>query len=169
MIKNNAHFQRLHFSKKQVRSIGTKLLIVTIMLLLLQYGIIAYKDWRSITQFSENQIKATADLKYSAFYNELNSYSLVGRILLDDIARDQNIVQAFASRDRAKLLELTQPIFTDIKQKYRAQQFHFHTPSAVSFLRVQNPAKFGDDLSSFIATIVAAQTQKKKFTALKLG
>ena len=103
MIKNNAHFQRLHFSKKQVRSIGTKLLIVTIMLLLLQYGIIAYKDWRSITQFSENHIKATADRKYSAFYNELNSYSLVGRILLDDIARDQNIVQAFASRDRAKL------------------------------------------------------------------
>ena len=169
MIKNNAHFQRLHFSKKQVRSIGTKLLIVTIMLLLLQYGIIAYKDWRSITQFSENQIKATADLKYSAFYNELNSYSLVGRILLDDIARDQNIVQAFASRDRAKLLELTQPIFTDIKQKYRAQQFHFHTPSAVSFLRVQNPAKFGDDLSSFRATIVAAQTQKKEIYGLEVG
>ena len=169
MIKNNAHFQRLHFSKKQVRSIGTKLLIVTIMLLLLQYGIIAYKDWRSITQFSENQIKATADLKYSAFYNELNSYSLVGRILLDDIARDQNIVQAFASRDRAKLLELTQPIFTDIKQKYRAQQFHFHTPSAVSFLRVQNPAKFGDNLSSFRATSVAAQTQKKEIYGLEVG
>ena len=169
MIQNGVHSQPLHFNKKHVRSIGTKLIIVTIMLLLLQYGIIAYKDWRSITRFSENQIKTTADLKYSAFYNELNSYALVGRILLDNIAWDQDIVQAFALRDRAKLLELTQPIFTDIKQKYRAQQFHFHTPSAVSFLRVQNPAKFGDDLSSFRATIVAAQTKKEEIYGLEVG
>lgn len=169
MHQNSLNSQPPHFDKKHVSSIGTKLLIVTIILLLLQYGIIAYKDWRSITQFSENQIKATADLKYSAFYNELNSYSLVGRILLDNIARDHDIVQAFASRDRAKLLELTQPIFTDIKQKYRAQQFHFHTPSAVSFLRVQNPTKFGDNLSSFRATIVAAQTQKKEIYGLEVG
>ena len=169
MIQNSTNSPPPHLEKRHVRSIGTKLLIVAIILLLFQYGIIAYKDWWSITRISENQIKATADLKYSAFYNELNSYSLIGRILLDNIARDQDIIQAFASRDRATLLELTQPIFTDMQQKYRAQQFHFHTPSAISFLRVQNPVKFGDDLSSFRATIVAAQTQKEEIYGLEVG
>lgn len=169
MIKTGINSQHPRVNKKRIRSIGTKLLIVTSILLLLQYGIIAYKDWRSITRFSENQIKATADLKYSAFYSELNSYTLIGRLILDNIARDRDIIQAFASRDRSQLLELTQPIFADIKQKYQAQQFHFHTPSAISFLRVQNPAKFGDDLSSFRATVVAAQTQKKEIYGLEVG
>jgi len=169
MHQNSLNSQPPHFDKKHVSSIGTKLLIVTIILLLLQYGIIAYKDWRSIKRFSENQIKTTADLKYSAFYNELNSYTLIGRLILDNVARDSNIIQAFASRDRERLLELTQPIFNDIKQKYRAQQFHFHTLPAISFLRVQNPSKFGDDLSSFRATIVAAQTQKKEIYGLEIG
>ena len=81
MIQNSTNSLPPHFEKRHVRSIGTKLLIVAIILLLFQYGIIAYKDWWSITRISENQIKATADLKYTAFYNELNSYSLIGRIL----------------------------------------------------------------------------------------
>ena len=69
MIQNSTNSPPPHLEKRHVRSIGTKLLIVAIILLLFQYGIIAYKDWWSITRISENQIKATADLKYSAFYN----------------------------------------------------------------------------------------------------
>ena len=79
---------------------------------------------------------------------------LIGRLILDNIARDRNIIQVFTVRDRVLLLELTQPIFTYIKQTYQAQQFHFHPPSVSSFLRVQNPEKFGDDLSSFAMQIV---------------
>lgn len=88
------------------------------------------------------------------FYTELNSYMLIDRLILDNIARDRNIIQVFTARDRVLLLELTQPIFTYIKQTYRAQQFYFHPPSAISFLRVQNPEKFGDELSSFALQIV---------------
>lgn len=54
MNQNSLNSQPPHFDKKHVSSIGTKLLIVTIILLLLQYGIIAYKDWRSVKRFSEN-------------------------------------------------------------------------------------------------------------------
>jgi methyl-accepting chemotaxis protein len=79
---------------------------------------------------------------------------LIDRLILDNIARDRNIIQVFTARDRVLLLELTQPIFTYITQTYRAQQFYFHPPSAISFLRVQNPEKFGDELSSFALQIV---------------
>ena len=154
---------------KRTHSIGTKLLLITAALLLVQYGIIAYKDWLSIKQFSENQIKAIADLKHSAFNNELNGYALIGQVILDNVAFDKNVVNAFAARDRNGLLELTLPIFNNMKQKYRAQQFHFHVPPAVSFLRVQNPSKFGDDLSSFRATIVEASKEKKEIFGLEVG
>ena len=152
---------------KRTHSIGTKLLLITAALLLVQYGIIAYKDWLSIKQFSENQIKAIADLKHSAFNNELNGYALIGQVILDNVAFDKNVVNAFAARDRNGLLELTLPIFNNMKQKYRAQQFHFHVPPAVSFLRVQNPSKFGDDLLRSVQPLWKHLKKKKRFSVSK--
>ena len=140
--------------KKGIHSIGVKLILCTIFLLVIQYAVIFYKDWRSITVFSENQIRIMADLKYSAFNNELNTYATVGKIVLDSTALDEELIQAFADRDREKLLALTLPRFAVMKTDYHAHQFHFHTVPAVSFLRVQNPAKHGDDLSEFRKTIV---------------
>ena len=51
-------------AKTRFHSIGSKLLFFTVILLLAQYLIIAYKDWRSLKKFSENQIKMMADLKH---------------------------------------------------------------------------------------------------------
>ncbi|MGI5174076.1 methyl-accepting chemotaxis protein [Treponema sp. OMZ 840] len=168
MVQKKAEAQpnRIH---KRTRSIGTKLLLFTLLLLSVQYAIIAYKDWRSIEQFSENQVQTIADLKHAAFNNEVNSYALIGRILLDNIVYNEPIIKAFASRDRQELLALTLPLFKNMKQKYRAQQFHFHTAPAVSFLRVQNPAKFGDDLSAFRKTILEANKQQKEICGLEVG
>ena len=42
-------------AKTRFHSIGTKLLFFTVILLLAQYLIIAYKDWRSLKKFSENK------------------------------------------------------------------------------------------------------------------
>ena len=155
--------------KKGIHSIGVKLILCTIFLLVIQYAVIFYKDWRSITVFSENQIRIMADLKYSAFNNELNTYATVGKIVLDSTALDEELIQAFADRDREKLLALTLPRFAVMKTDYHAHQFHFHTAPAVSFLRVQNPAKYGDDLSEFRKTIVQANSTRKEVFGLEVG
>lgn len=153
--------------KKRPQSLGKKLIGATILLLVVQYIILSVKDWQSITKFSNDQIKIIGDLKYSAFNNEINTYTLMGNIILDNVTSDKNIVKAFAERDRKTLLQLTAPLFVTMKEKYHAQQFHFHTPPATSFLRVQRPSKFGDDLSSFRATVVKANSEKRKFTVSK--
>ncbi|WP_428771360.1 methyl-accepting chemotaxis protein [Treponema sp. HNW] len=158
-----------HIAKKGMHSIGVKLVLCTIILLFMQYLVISYKDWRSITKFSENQIKIMADLKHSAFNNELNTYTTIGKIVLDNIAVEADVIQAFADRDRERLARLTAPLFQNMKENYRAQQFHFHTLPAVSFLRVQNPSKYGDDLSKFRQTIVQANSSKKEVFGLEVG
>ncbi|UTC62431.1 HAMP domain-containing protein [Treponema sp. OMZ 787] len=155
--------------KSRFYSIGSKLLFFTVILLLVQYIIIAYKDWRSLKKFSEDQIKMMGDLKHSAFTHELNTYQLMGQILLDNVAKDEQIIKAFADRDRETLTELTLPIFNDMNKKYRAKQFHFHTPPAISFLRVHNPKKFGDDLAAFRKTITKANSEKKEIYGLEVG
>ena len=139
-----------------------KLLISVFALLLLQYTALTYKDWRSLKRFSKTQIESTANIKYLAFTDAINSYSLTGNAVLDSLSTNEAVIKAFEERDRQTLLEVMAPIYKNLKEKYNAKQVHFHTPESVSFLRVQKPEKFGDDLSSFRKTVVKAQMQRKK-------
>lgn len=156
-------------TKTRFHSIGSKLLFFTVILLLAQYLIIAYKDWRSLKKFSGNQIKMMADLKHSAFNHELNTYEIMGKIILDNVSKNDEIIKAFAERDRETLTELTLPLFDEMKKNYKAKQFHFHISPAISFLRVQNPKKFDDDLSGFRKTILQANSEKKEIHGLEVG
>ena len=161
--------QLSHSAKTRFYSIGSRLLLFTVILLLAQYLIIAYKDWRSLKKFSANQIKMMADIKHSALNHELNTYELMGKIILNNISKDDEIIQAFAERDRKTLTELTLPLFDEMKKNYKAKQFHFHIPPAISFLRVHNPKKFDDDLSGFRKTILQANSGKKEIYGLEVG
>jgi len=87
---------------------------------------------------------------------------------LFSITSSQEIVEAFAQRDRDRLYALTKDIFEGLKKEGIAQ-FQFHTPDNRSFLRVHKPEKYGDDLSSFRKTVVEANKTKRMVTGLEVG
>ncbi len=70
------------------------------------------------------------------------------------IAAIPSVQRAFAARDREGLLALAQPAFALQKEKYGISQAQFHLAPAVSFLRVHNPAKFGEDQSNYRNIVV---------------
>ncbi|MCA0436624.1 MAG: methyl-accepting chemotaxis protein [Actinobacteria bacterium] len=77
------------------------------------------------------------------------------------VASEPDVQAAFAARDRAALSALTLPSFVRLKKDFGVAQFQFHTPDSRSFLRLHSPEKFGDDLSSFRSSVVAANKEKK--------
>ena len=77
--------------------------------------------------------------------------------------------EAMAKQDRDALMRLFGPVFAATKSEYGVEQFQFHTPPATSFLRVHQPAKFGDDLSSFRKTVVDANQERKVIVGLEGG
>jgi hypothetical protein len=95
-------------------------------------------------------------------------FSLMGEILRSQLRRAESraisaaelvaaipsVRQAFAARDRDALLALTRPAFEIQKEKYGISQAQFHLAPAVSFLRVHNPAKFGEDLAFYRNLVV---------------
>lgn len=85
------------------------------------------------------------------------------------LAQDPEIRAAFAAGDRDRLLALTQDSFAVLKADYGLQQLQFHTPPATSFLRVHKPEKFGDDLSSFRHTVVAANADQTMVSGIESG
>ena len=77
--------------------------------------------------------------------------------------------EAMAKQDRETLVRLFGPVFTAIKSDYGVDQFQFHVPPATSYLRVHQPAKFGDDLSGFRKTVVVANQDRKVVVGLEGG
>jgi HAMP domain-containing protein len=67
------------------------------------------------------------------------------------LATNPQVRDAFAARDRERLLELTGPLYPQLKdQGITNWMFHTNEPDMVVFLRLHNPTKFGDTLNRFI-------------------
>lgn len=83
-----------------------------------------------------------------------------------EILTNPKIVEAFSNRDRAKLLELTLPIYKGLKENNEYLEImNFHTPESEVFLRLNKPEKFGDDLSSLRPIIV----KTNEYQAMQVG
>ncbi len=76
--------------------------------------------------------------------------------------------ETMASGDRARLAALFTPGWKVMKAD-GIEQFQFHLPPATSFLRVHQPEKFGDDLSSFRHTVVEANVDHREVVGLESG
>ena len=79
------------------------------------------------------------------------------------------VAHLVASGQRDALAAQMVPPFKAISKDFGIEQFQFHTPPATSFLRVNAPAKFGDDLSSFRQTVVQTNATQKSTYGLEYG
>ncbi|MDD3467282.1 MAG: EAL domain-containing protein [Campylobacterales bacterium] len=96
--------------------------------------------------------------------------ALIYKVLLKEIGSEleakanilvgnDKIKEAFAKRDRQKLYELSKPFFEEHKDKYKLMAFI--GDDNVHFLRMQDPKRFGDDLSSKRPVIAEINTYHK--------
>lgn len=91
--------------------------------------------------------------------------SVANSILLND-----ETIDAFEKGDREKLLKLSLPIYEKLRsQNPYLKIMHFHTTKSRSFLRVHQPDKFGDDLSSFRHIINKVNAEKVKQIGMEVG
>ena len=73
------------------------------------------------------------------------------RTVGDALAVNPQVRDAFAARDRERLLELTAPLYAELKSEGITNWlFHTAEPDMRVFLRLHNPEKFGDQLNRFV-------------------
>ena len=100
---------------------------------------------------------------------EIEASAARASTLATGLATTPAIAEAFATRDREALAAEVLPTFEQLQQEHGVEQLHFHDPSAISFLRAHEPDQFGDDLSGFRPSIVAANEQRALVTGLESG
>lgn len=147
--------------------IRTKLFVSLGLAVLLFFMIFStYAVSRAEHILEENEKIYTASVSqivYASMEDQLES----ARLSILSIARNPQVVELFAKRDRAGLLAAVQPGYEAVK--VNVSQFHFHLPDATSFLRVHNPEEFGDNLAMTRLTITTANRTKKVVMGLEQG
>jgi len=131
-------------------------------------GLIGFSEWqRRVTV--DNALTQGLNQVEESFQSALRAESERALSLARLVAADPMVVKALRDKDRAALNERYVPQFKRMSEELGIQQFQFHLPPATSFLRVHRAEKFGDDLSSFRHTVVAANNAKTTVHGLEFG
>jgi PAS domain S-box-containing protein len=90
---------------------------------------------------------------YQFFLQELEAKTNMAMSLAYLVAKNPEVAEAFAGRDRRRLMELLQPAYQSLHDIFGVRQFHFHVPPAISFLRLHAPEQHGEDMAPYRPTI----------------
>lgn len=151
------------------RDSAPRVLIVAIVLVIAIVAFLSNRLFSGMTSAVEqNQLelmRAVIDFNVKGAENRALSRAEL-------IAGLPNIRQIFAARDREKLLAEMHEVFDVQKERHGVDQSQFHLPPAISFLRLQAPTQFGDDLSTFRPMVVAVnrdRTSRKGLAIARTG
>jgi len=112
-------------------------------------------------------MEATLSIAQRALDSEIEHDAELMRGLLDLVQIDPCLRHAFKGRDRDALLGCAAPLFQGLKRDYRVTHFYVHDLDGVNFLRVHNPARFGDRIDRF--TLRDARETGKVSSGIELG
>jgi methyl-accepting chemotaxis protein len=73
------------------------------------------------------------------------------------VARNPEVAEAFAKRDRQRLIDLLHPAYQGLQEDFGVSQFHFHEPPATSFLRLHALGQYGERMEGYRHTINQAR------------
>jgi methyl-accepting chemotaxis protein len=109
------------------------------------------------------------DTQFKAITTGIAAGSRAAEAMSALVAGIPQVQEKFEAGDRKFLSDMFVPGFKQLSRDYGIDQFQFHIPPATSFLRVHLPEKFGDDLSSFRFTVLAANKEHKPIRGLEGG
>ena len=99
--------------------------------------------------------------------NELANRTAKMQAVLELIAYDRELQDAFLSKDRDKLLAIAAPIFDSLGAQHSITHFYFSDVDRVNFLRVHQPDRHGDQIKRF--TMMEASRSAQTSAGLELG
>jgi PAS domain S-box-containing protein len=95
--------------------------------------------------------------QYRYFLQEIEFKANMAMSLAYLVARNPDVAEAFARRDRQRLIDLLHPAYQKLHDEFGIRQFHFHVPPATSFLRLHALDEYGDRMEAYRHTINKAR------------
>ncbi|HTG00976.1 MAG TPA: cache domain-containing protein [Nitrospirota bacterium] len=150
-------------------NLKTRTIIPVQLILIVVMTGMAFFNYSSQVAVLNNDMDDTLNSALSTGYvmidNNLNLYQQMATL----VSQIPTLEGMFAKGDRTRLHAEMAPAFASLQKRFNLFQFQFHQPPATSFLRMNTPEKYGDDLSSFRHTVVSVNSQRKGVKGLEIG
>lgn len=135
--------------------VKTQLLTVLIVLITLMIGLPTFFSFRGEQAAVQRQLQEELSMTITQVRQEITTnFPQQLRMLAYTVAGSQEIQDSLMYQDRDALFGNVEQLYANLRKVIDLNVFHFHLPPATSFLRVQDPSKHGDDLSSFRHSVV---------------
>lgn len=150
--------------------VKTKLLTALSILLTLMVAIPSYFSYRNALSNTEQRLEQELTVLLTEVLDKITRQkSEQLRLLAFTVAGMPSIQDNLQFQSRDDLLTVAEPLFDDLKTKTALDVFHFHTPPAISFLRLQDPDKYGDDLSESRRAVLEVNTNQVDVAGVEVG
>ncbi len=147
--------------------ISKNMIMVSIVFLLVAVGISYYlinSVKNDVYSSTKHHLTITTNDRIDAKLN-------VGISNAVSISQNADIVNALKTNNRQLAIDFLKHLLTAMKNgtPFKNTKVHIHDKNVHSFLRSWKPNKFGDDLSSFRATINKVKQTKQALSAIEIG
>lgn len=130
-------------------------------------GLMLWHVDRTATLLAQAQDLALRDL-YTDLRAQIDTEMQTARSLALQAASLSEVQDAFAASDRERLRALVEPGFKALAEQTGVTQMQFHTPPAISFLRLHRP-DHSDDLAGFRLTVIEANRTRRPAQGVEAG
>ena len=146
-----------------------KIMLVTGVTVVIVGTVLTVNNLAGMSSLIREAERNALEAHSKAILNGINAQSRMAETMSAVIGSIPLVQEKFAAGDRKALADLFEPGFKQLAKDYGIEQFQFHTPPATSFFRAHLPHKYGDDLSSFRFTVLAANKDLKPAFGLEGG
>ncbi|MEO5349082.1 MAG: hypothetical protein H7836_05500 [Magnetococcus sp. YQC-3] len=132
-------------------------------------GFYAINEYASGTGAVLKTTNANATQFETVFRDLLQARFRAMNLAADVMLQSRVTVEAFAKKDREALSTRIEPFYQRLVKEHGVAQLNFWTAPATIFYRAGAPNEFGQDLSKFRKSVVAAHERKQKILAVETG
>jgi len=109
----------------------------------------AYNDYNNLQDDFSHDVERHLDGVQKLFDKQIESETELLSSILELVAKDEKLQNAWTAKDRSSLLQLSAPLLKEMGAKHRITHFYFHNPDRTNFLRVYDPDRFDDVVNRF--------------------
>ena len=128
--------------------------------------VVSYRFQASLIHVSEEKRLRN---QYRYFLNDIDFKTNMAMGLAYLVARNPDVAEAFAKRNRKRLIDLLHPAYQALHDGFGIKQFHFHVPPATSFLRLHALDEYGERMEAYRHTINRARETATGVGGLEWG
>lgn len=150
------------------RGLRTKLLIVLTGTVVLLIAAITIANFVSTLQEVQEDEVLTLQRLYSEYNDDIAASEISAAALSTALADRQDIKKLYLANDRQGLLRLLTPMFEQLRDKYDIRHLYIENKDGTVFVRVHNPANFGDDVN-YRPTASTTLSSKQTIAGVDIG